>query len=389
MTDKKKLLIATDNFWPRIDGVSSLLNSLLPLLCEHYDVTVIAPDFGTLPQYKKNLTYKIPANFKLIKIPLSKFKVTDFNLAMPQYKRIRAIVKKADIVWVHTMETIATCAIRAAYKQKKPIVYYMHSYEWDLVIAALRTGFLLAYVKKFLQWFILRTYKKFSLVIFPSENILEHYAFLGVQARKEVVYQGIDVKRFSPLNIKPGLKEKLGIEPEDVVIGYHGRLSREKDLKTLARAFLLLRKKIPNVKLLIVGDGIEEIKNSLRKKGVILAGAQTDVVPYLNIMDMYVMTSLTETSCLSVMEAMACQLPIISTRVGFINDYINEGQNGYFFEKSNSYKLYRKMYALIKKRDKLDEIGKAARRTIIESFNWEKQQHEFIRVIDSLIKKKN
>lgn len=381
MDKKKKLVVATDNFWPRIDGVSSLLNNLLPLLCEHFDVTVISPDFASLAEYKNNSAYAISCAFKHVKIPMSSFKVSDFQFAKPQYRKVANAIEGADLVWVHTMETVAICAIWAARRRKVPLMYYMHSYEWDLVTAALKRGTIFAYIKDFIKWAVLKVYKRFDMVIFPSETIAEHYGFFGVKAKKAVVHMGIDVHRFSPRSVDPELRAKLGFEAEDIIIGYHGRLSREKDLKTLARAFNLLHKTVPNTRLLIIGDGIEEVKRDLRRKGIVLAGAQTDVVQYLNLIDIYVMPSLTETSCLAVMEAMACAKPVISTRVGFIGDYISEGKNGFFFEKKNSYSLYRVLRRLIKQRDTLADIGKAARATIVADFNWEKQQHLFIEAL--------
>ena len=61
--EKKRLLIATDNFLPRWDGISRFLSEIIPRLTEHYEITVVAPDFGT---------YEDP-NITIIKIPLSKF----------------------------------------------------------------------------------------------------------------------------------------------------------------------------------------------------------------------------------------------------------------------------------------------------------------------------
>ena len=98
-------------------------------------------------------------------------------------------------------------------------------------------------------------------------------------------------------------------------------------------------------------------------------------------MDVYVMPSLTETSCLSVMEAMSCSLPVISTPVGFVNDYIEDGKNGFFFPSRNSFALYLKLKNL-KNYELREEIGIRARRTIIEKFEFEKTKKEIVETIE-------
>ena len=57
-------------------------------------------------------------------------------------------------------------------------------------------------------------------------------------------------------------------------------------------------------------------------KDVVITGKKDDVVNYLNAMDVFVMPSLTETTCLAALEAMSCSLPVITTRVGSIKDYV-------------------------------------------------------------------
>jgi hypothetical protein len=66
---KKKLLIATDNFLPRWDGIARFLSEIIPRLAAHYEITVIAPDCGT---------YEDP-NIKLIKIPDKTFQSRRFS----------------------------------------------------------------------------------------------------------------------------------------------------------------------------------------------------------------------------------------------------------------------------------------------------------------------
>jgi glycosyltransferase involved in cell wall biosynthesis len=69
----------------------------------------------------------------------------------------------------------------------------------------------------------------------------------GINAEKAVVNLGVDTKRFVPSKNKAAAKKKLGINPKSTVIGYCGRMSEEKDVPTLIRAFLRLSEKKNNL----------------------------------------------------------------------------------------------------------------------------------------------
>ena len=176
---------------------------------------------------------------------------------------------------------------------------------------------------------------------------------------------------FVPPSSKVQAKEELGINPSHTVIGYHGRLAREKDLYTLYRAFQRLLYSHKEVTLLIVGDGIEEQKRLFKDKPqIIYAGQQNDVVPYLQAMDIFVLPSLTETTSLSTLEAMSVGLACVVTKVGYVQKYIREKKNGLFFPKRNSLVLSLKLEWLLKDPFLRRRLGDEARKTVVEKFSW-------------------
>lgn len=74
-----------------------------------------------------------------------------------------------------------------------------------------------------------------------------------------------------------------------------------------------------------MGDGLDSQKAFFKKnEDVILTGSTRNVLKYLQAMDLFVLPSLTETSSLATMEAMACGLPVVVTKVGYLKYYINE-----------------------------------------------------------------
>ncbi|GIU69558.1 MAG: glycosyl transferase family 1 [Candidatus Woesearchaeota archaeon] len=376
---KRKVLIATDNFLPRWDGISRFLSEIIPRLSEKYDITVIAPDFGT---------YEDP-NIKLIKIPVFKFlKIGDFNIPKFKSKRINDVVKNSDIVFSQTIGPIGALAIKASKRYHKPIVSFIHSIEWELVPKAMKSNFLKKYSKIITKRVAKRLYNKCDLLIMPSQNVVELFIWNNIRTRNKVVNLGVNVDKFKPADefTRIEKREKIGIGDKDIVIGYHGRISREKDLITLLRAFTRIQNNYDDVKLLIVGEGLKEIKEQLSsRKNVILTGPKNDPVPYLQVMDIYCITSLTETTCLSLLEAMSCEVAPISTEVGFIKSYIKNNFNGLFFQKQNPYHLSKQIEYLIKNPDIRRKIAKNARATVIERFSWDNTAKGIIDAIESTI----
>lgn len=375
---KKKLLIATDNFLPRWDGISRFLSEIIPRLIEEYEITVISPDFGT---------YEDP-DIKIIKIPLYKlFKVGDFNIAKFKIGKIRKIVKDHDIIFSQTIGPIGATTINAAKRYKKPIAAFIHSIEWELVPKALKNPLLKKYSIMLTKHFAKKLYNRCDLLIMPSKNIAELFIWNNIRTKTEIVNLGVDINKFKPANeaSKIEIREQLGIKNDDIVIGYHGRISREKDLITLLRAFMRLQSTYDNVKLLIIGEGIKDIKKQLSaRKDVILTGAKNNPIPYLEIMDIYCITSLTETTCLSLLEAMSCEVAPISTEVGFIKNYINNNVNGLFFQKQNPYHLVRQIERLINNPELRKKIAKNARTTVVERFSWDKTAKGIIESLEKL-----
>lgn len=359
---KPRLLVATDNFLPRWDGVARFLSEVIPRLAGEFDIVVVAPDFGPVENF--------PAH--LVKIPIHRREVGDFHLARVRYRVVRREARRCDIVFSQTIGPIGACAIIAGKAAGKPVVSFVHSIESRLVPMAVAPGFARRLLLPLMHAWTRFLYNKASLLITPSEWVDDHLAWEGVRARKCVVRLGVDTHKFSPGAAKE-LRKSLGIADDEVVVGQHGRLAREKDLRTLLRAFVRLQTRHKKVRLLVVADGLRSVKRMLDdREGVIVTGRQDDVVPYLRAMDIFALTSLTETTCLAALEAMSCGLPVVSTPVGFVRDYVEEGKNGFFFPTKDAYALATRLSWLARHPVERHEMGQAARKLVVEEFSWER-----------------
>tara|TARA_Y100000310_G_scaffold210144_2_gene210760 strand:- start:799 stop:1905 length:1107 start_codon:yes stop_codon:yes gene_type:complete len=366
----KSLLIATDSFLPRWDGVARFLSEIIPRLKKYYKITVICPDFKG-----KKIRIK---GVEIIRIPLQKITIGDYTPSVLDIKRIKKIVMKQDVIFTQSIGPIGGPAIYYGQKFKKKVVGYMHSLEWELVSQSIKKykKSTHAFVRKYAKYL----YNKCNVIIVPSSHIRHELEKLGVKTKKMIVHVGTDSDYFKP-GLKSRVKKSLGIKGDTLVVGFLGRIAREKNLITLERAFFKIHNRYPDLKLMIVGTGVREEIDRLKRKGVILKGSQDHVVPFYQAMDIYVLPSLTETSSISTMEAMSCGLPVIVTSVGFLKGYIREGENGMFIQRGNVDQLAKKLELLILDEKLRKKLGKEARDTIIERFDWKRTVKKLRKVL--------
>lgn len=375
-TEKKttpKLLISSDNFLPRWDGVSRFLNELIPNLKDDFDITVLAPNFPG--------KYSTPKGVKVVRFDIMQHNFGDIQFSKPDYTKAKKYVEKTDIIFAQNVGPIGMCAITAASRLKKPIVYYVHSIDWELTSKSVkRFKKLTEVVTKLL---VKHFYNKVKTLLVPSKEVRKIITHdLRIDKNIEVVRLGIDTTKFRPPENKSEAKKLIGLDPNHTIIGFYGRISREKSILTLLDAYKKLKPKYPNCRLLVVGDGVSELINKLKDEdGVILTGAVNNGERYLQAMDIYVLPSLTETTSLTTLEAMSCGLPVLSTKVGFIKEYIKEKHNGLFFPKENPLVLSLKIKRLLDNPQEGLTLGEHARGTVLREFRWDQTSDKIKKIL--------
>lgn len=367
---RKRLLIATDCFLPRWDGVARFLYEVVPHLSRRFDVTVAAPRFpGAMTGFE---------NIKIVLFPVWKGKVGDINPAKPRSKQIAKLVSQSDIVWTQTVGTIGALAMHHAKKQRKPLVAFVHSVEWFLFSKSLK------HFKEFVEFSIRKMvpylYNKCNMLMIPFDGMGPMLESQGVTVPKEIVYLGVDVNRFRPPESRIIAKERIGLDPNKIVIGYLGRFGREKDINTLYEAFRRLHQDRPNTSLLLVGGELAKPFDSM--DGVTVVGSVNNTLPYYHAMDIYVLPSLTETTSLTTMEAMASGLPVVVTPVGYVERYVQHKVNGFVFPCQNVDKLYILLNKLVRDLHLRKEMGRAARETMVKKHTWQKTADDVAAILD-------
>jgi len=374
----RKLLIATDTYFPKKDGVIVFLRKIIPSI-ENHEITVLAPEFekDSKPIKNSNLvSLEVSKTIKLAGYPSIRF-------SRENIKKIKNQVEKADLLFVQDVAPIGVLAIHFAYKLSKPIIIYMHQITWEQLADVISTSRFTGFLVPLFRMFVRRLYNKCSLVLVPYRSLAEELRKEGIFTKEAVVRLGVSSGIFSPAENKAEAKIAVGIDPSKTVIAYCGRISKEKSLNTLRRAYSRLKEDYNNVSLLIIGSGTEEETNKFSDlKDVKITGFVNNVSQYLKAADIFVMPSLTETTSLATIEAMSTGLAVIVTRVGYMKEYIIDKLNGLFFPKKNDYLLRKKLEMLIKDKKQREFLGKNARDTVLEKFSWDKTVDDINKALD-------
>jgi len=383
--DKKlRFCICTDSFVPRWDGISRFLLDLIPFLHDKYDVCVIAPNFsgGNADDFDFS-KYGVD----IVKIPVRKKSVDGYHLPRFEFFRILKEVNKADVVFVQTIGPVGIASVFASLLSDVPRINYVHSVDWDLFSKAVGGSKIKKrFIRGITKVVVFVLYNFMNVILVPSEEVALLLSKAWVKKPKMIVPLGTRTDVFVPPKNKYKAKQNVDVDPDSFVIGYCGRLSREKNLMVLYRAFKRLRKKYPGkVKFLAIGSGIAKFENLFKADNdVYYVGRSNDMVKYYQAMDVFVMPSLLETTGLVVLEAMSSGVPVISTAVGFAGKFFEEGKNGFLFNFHDEFELYVKLDNLFKGGELYREsIGREGRKTVLENANWRFTVRDLFTVVDS------
>lgn len=194
---------------------------------------------------------------------------------------------------------------------------------------------------------------------------------------------GIDINRFCIDNVQDDrikdLRESLGIQSSDFVIGFTGRLVRDKGIIELVRAYKQLKDKYDNLVLLLVGmleerDALPQdvVGSILNTKGIINTGyvPNASIEYYYALMDLFILPSYREGFPTSVLEASSMNLPVVTTKVTGCIDSITEGQTGLFVEHTTE-SMVSAIELLYNDDSKRKAMGESGRKFVTENFRQE------------------
>jgi len=198
-----------------------------------------------------------------------------------------------------------------------------------------------------------------------------------------VIYNGVDTERFAPCRESRALLRcELGLPSESFVVGTVGRLVPIKDQRTLIHAASKLVDAGVDIHVVLVGSGPD--KEGLRSlaagrlDGRVCFVGDSDRVPeLLNAIDVFVLPSRGEGMSNTLLEAMACGLPVLATQVGGNPEIVEEERTGWLFRPGDFDELAGRLLLLAKNPDVTLRFGQAGRERAVEFFSLDRMLENY------------
>jgi phosphatidyl-myo-inositol dimannoside synthase len=273
---------------------------------------------------------------------------------------------------------------------KLPFVIYAHGNE---ILAAMQT-----------EW------EKPRLALQQAACVLANSRFtkdlvqqLGVAPEKiEIVHPGCDTDQFRPLAPRLDVRRKLlGQRDRAQVILTVGNLVARKGHDMVIRALPLLRRSLPDVTYLIVGDGPyrEQLETLAVAMGVHDCVIFANRVPDEDLPDIYAMSDVfimpsrarieacdVEGFGLVFLEANACGKPVIGGRSGGIPDAIIDGHTGFLVDPYDPQDIANTLARLLTDRDLSSQLGRQGQARVVRDFSWTQVVDRVQRILDSILR---
>lgn len=284
---------------------------------------------------------------------------------------------KPDIIHIHSPDTIAWIALRYAKSRNIPIIATYHT-NFDKYLEYYHLSLL-----KPLVWFILiKLYKKMKLVTTPSETVSDELIKRGIPSKNIITIPwGVESSRFSSSFRKDSWRKNITKGKDKTILLYAGRLTWEKDLKTLIETYNLLKSKRDDFVMVMAGDGpirkeLETLMPEVKFLGHI-NGKELSLV-YASC-DILFFPSSTEVFANVPLEAMSSGLIPVLANTGGIKTLIENKKIGLLCEPKNSQDFFVNIDKLLDDKE-LQKTMHLNSLEFIKNFTWDKVFNEILQV---------
>ncbi|MUV36923.1 putative glycosyltransferase EpsD [Lentibacillus sp. JNUCC-1] len=291
------------------------------------------------------------------------------------YKQLRTIIDHHDYDFIHAHTplggVLARLTARSARKKGTKVIYTAHGFHFCKGVP-------------FRNW----------LLYYPIEKGLSHYTDSLLTINKEdynlalrrgfkakevhrVSGVGVDTSRFKPLpkHIKATEKKSLGFDADDFLLFNASEFNRNKNQQFLLSVVALLKRDIPNIRLILAGEGtmLEDCKAHAHHLGiadrVTFLGFRKDIEDLLPVCDVAVASSFREGLPVNIMEAMAAGLPVVATTNRGHNELVRNHREGYLLGPHEPELFAEKVKHLWAHKNLREHLGQQGRRTIEEAYS--------------------
>ena len=367
-----RVAVVTESFLPRVNGVT---NSVLRVLehCERdgHTVRVLAPGKDIPTSY---------AGAEVVPVSSVAFPLyPQWKMGVATRRTIAESLEefRPDVVHVAGPFVLGAVAIRAAESLGIPTVAI---YQTDVAGFATRYGLKVA--SDVIWNHIVRVHERADATLAPSRPAMADLQSRGVP-HVSLWPRGVDAVRFTPDKRDESVRRRWlqGYGANDVIIGYVGRVAREKNVEALAALA-----DVPGLRVVIIGEGPYEAELQKQLPQAHFEGflAGDELATAVASLDIMIHTGEHETFCQVVQEALAAGVPVVAPASGGPLDLVTPGLNGWLYEPGN-YADLRRCVELLLDAQTRERFGRAGRDSVLPR-SWEAVCSQLIEVYRSVVR---
>jgi glycosyltransferase involved in cell wall biosynthesis len=242
---------------------------------------------------------------------------------------------------------------------------------------------------------LMRVASAFTDALIPVSESLRRFLQHRVRVpahRMTVIENGVDANHFAPGLRSPVWRAERGIAPDVPLIGIVARLAPVKDVETLLRAFAGVLARGSNAQLVVAGDGPsrDALQSLARELGIADAvhflGMATDTAAVYRELDVFVLSSRSEGTSISLLEAMASGVPAVATAVGGNVDMLAHGERGMLVPSADPDALGAALWDALHDRARALRVAERARDHVVRELSIEAMCARTLGVYESVLR---
>ena len=323
-----KIGIFTESYKPYTSGVVTSISTLKDELTRlGHEIHIFAPKYPNYEEIEDNV-------YRYFSIPSPTN--PGYSLALPMHPGMNLLMKnlQLDLIHVHSPFTMGRVGLHYARKFNLPMLFTYHT-RYDQYVHYVPVAHDLA--KEVTIKYSRHFCNECDHIIAPSHEIESIIRSFEVTTPISVIPSGVPLDKY-----KGGdpcyLRKHYPIPANNRILLFAGRLSQEKNLPFLIKAFKKVKRRLPQTTLVLVAGGPleEELKGLVTSLNLSLWDdvVFTGPLPFASLVnayysaDLFVFSSLTETQGLVLIEAMAAGLPVAAVRASGVSEMVDDGMDG-------------------------------------------------------------